>query len=68
LSPSSKLPPKLAVERIRPAAAQRDGEADEPPHQRVFVAASRPGKACLPIDRGDDQHFNRRRGREEPGE
>src|SRR5579859_5439849 len=40
----SKLPPELAVERIRPTAAQRDGEADQAPHQRVFVAAPGPGE------------------------
>ena len=55
------------IERIRPAAAQRDGEAHQAPQQRVFVAASGPGKAGLPIDDGDDQQFDRRRGGEEAG-
>ena len=34
----------LAIDRIRSAAAQRDGEADEAPQQRVLVAAAEPGK------------------------
>ena len=41
---------ELAVERIRPAAAQRDGEADEAPQQRVLVAAVEPGEAVLPVE------------------
>src|ERR1044072_4359148 len=38
---------ELAVERIRPAAAQRDREAQEAPHQRLFVAAVEPAEAVF---------------------
>ena len=39
-----QLPAELAVERIRAAAAQRDGEADQAPQQHVFVAALEPSE------------------------
>src|SRR5215831_1858847 len=38
-SDCSELHPDAAVERIGSSAAQRDGEADEAPQQRVLVAA-----------------------------
>src|SRR6185312_360121 len=60
-----KLGPDLAVERIGSAAAQRNGEADPAPQHAVFVAALQPGKAALPVDRGDDQHLDRRSGGKE---
>ena len=42
---SSSPMPDLAVERIRPAAAQRDREHDQAPEQRIFVAAGGPAEA-----------------------
>src|ERR1700729_3266998 len=63
-----KLPPKLAVERIGSAAAQRDGKADQSPEQRVFIAAMQPGKTVAPIGNGDDQELDRCSSREESGE
>ena len=48
-----------AIDRVWPAAAERDGEADEAPQQRVLVAAAQPGKAGLPVEHGDERHFDR---------
>ena len=59
---------QFAIERIRPAAAQRDGEADQPPQQHVFIAAVEPGKAVVPVEPGDQRQLDRRRGRPEAGE
>src|ERR1700704_3092046 len=64
----SELGADLAIERIGPAAAQRNGETDEAPEQRVFVAAVEPGKSVLPVEHGDDQHLDRRGRGEKAGE
>src|SRR5580704_12947815 len=58
----------LAVERIRPAAAQRDGETHQSPDQDVFIAAVQPRKPVAPVQHGDDEHFDRCRRREKSGE
>src|SRR5215467_15024168 len=60
----SELHADAAIERIGPAAPQRDGEADEAPEQRVLVTAVEPGKSSLPIKQRDDEHFHRRGGEE----
>src|SRR5262249_2645594 len=60
----SELHADAAIERIAPAAPQRDGEADEAPEQRVLVTAVEPGKSSLPIKQRDDEHFHRRGGEE----
>src|SRR5205823_2190722 len=62
-----QLPADEAVERIGPAPAQRDGEHDEAPHQRVLVA--RPGPAefrQMVVD--DDHHLDGDRRRPEARE
>src|SRR5712671_5679009 len=64
----SELGADLAIERIGPAAAQRNGETDEAPEQRVFVAAVEPSKTVLPVEHGDDQHLDRRGRGEKAGE
>src|SRR6516162_1311258 len=64
----SELHADAAIERIGPAAPQRDGEADEAPEQRVLVTAVEPGKSSLPIEHRDDEHFHRRGGGEEARE
>src|SRR5919197_5316735 len=56
---TAELHANLAIQRIRPAAAERDGEAHQAPEQRVFVPALQPRETSLPIDAGDDQHFER---------
>ena len=61
----SELHADAAIERIGPAAPQRDGEADEAPEQRVLVTAVEPRKSSLPIEHRDDEHFHRRGGGEE---
>src|SRR5215468_4155112 len=55
----SELHADAAIERIGPAAPQRDGEADEAPQQRVLVTAVEPRKSSLPIEHRDDEHFHR---------
>ena len=37
-----QLAAELAIERIRTAAAQRDGKAQQPPQQHIFVTAAHP--------------------------
>src|SRR5215471_709051 len=64
----SELHADAAIERIGPAAPQRDGEADEAPEQRVLVTAVEPRKSSLPIKQRDDEHFHRRGGGEEARE
>src|SRR5215470_18264469 len=64
----SELHADAAIERIGPAAPQRDGEADEAPQQRVLVTAVEPGKSSLPIEHRDDEHFHRGGGGEEARE
>src|SRR5262249_9629781 len=59
MRPGSELHADAAIERIGPAAPQRDGEADEAPQQRVLVTADEPGKSSLPIEHRDDEHFHR---------
>src|SRR5207253_2893277 len=56
---TSELHADFAIQRIRPAAAERDREAHQAPEQRVFVPALEPREAGFPIDAGDDQHFDR---------
>src|SRR5262245_5681341 len=60
--------PKLAIERIRAAAAQRDGKAQQPPQQHIFVAASHPIEAVGPISDRDEQHLDGRSRSKEPRE
>src|SRR6516164_9225924 len=64
----SELHTDAAIERIGPAAPQRDGEADEAPKQRVLVTAVEPRKSSLPIKQRDDEHFHRGGGGEEARE
>src|SRR5262249_57262541 len=64
----SELHADAAIERIGPAAAQRDGEADEAPEQRVLVTAVEPRKSGLPIEQRDDEHFHGGGGGEEARE
>src|SRR5215472_5316453 len=64
----SELHADAAIERIGPAAPQRDGEADEAPQQRVLVTAVEPRKSSLPIEHRDDEHFHRGGGGEEARE
>src|SRR5262249_50076716 len=68
MRPVSELHADAAIERIGPAAPQRDGEADEAPQQRVLVTAVEPGKSSLPIEHRDDEHFHRGGGGEEARE
>src|SRR5262245_44975153 len=63
-----QFPPKLAIERIRAAAAQRDGKAQQPPQQHIFVAASHPIEAVGPISDRDEQHLDGRSRSKEPRE
>src|SRR4029077_14092259 len=65
-----QFPADFAVERIRPAAAQRDGKADQAPQQYVFITALEPGEAVagLPIGHEDEQHLDRRGGGKDAGE
>src|SRR5271154_6902266 len=63
-----KLPAELAIERVGTAAAQRDGKADQPPQQHVFVTALRPAKAVTPVERENHQHLDRNGRCEETGE
>src|SRR5688572_3148042 len=64
----SEFPSDLPVQRIRTAAAQRDREHDQPPKQRIFVAAGRPAEALRQMREGDDQHLDRDRSGEEARE
>ena len=66
-SPYSSLP-DLAVERIRPAAAQRDREQDQAPEQRILVAACGPAEALRHVDERHHQQMDRGGGGEEARE
>src|SRR5437763_2859617 len=50
---------EFAVERIWPAAAQRDGEAQQAPQQHIFITAFHPVEpvAAVPIGSADTKHF-----------
>ena len=63
-----ELPAELAIERVRSAAAQRDGEAQQTPKQRVFVAAAQPAETVAPVGGRNDQQLDGSSGGEEPGE
>src|SRR5258708_1231326 len=69
---ASKLAADLAVERPRPAAAQRDRERHQAPPEHVFVAAVEPREARAPVMiECEIAHLDRDRGgekaREQPG-
>src|SRR5215831_2874234 len=63
-----QLAADLAVERIRAAAAQRDGKAQQSPQQHIFVAAFHPGEAIGPIRDRDEQHLDGGSSGKESGE
>src|SRR6195256_444296 len=66
---ASKLAADLAVERPRPAAAQRDRERHQAPQQHVFVAAVEPREARAPVMiECEIAHLDRDRGSEKAGE
>src|ERR1700692_1398453 len=67
----SQLPAEFAVERIRSAAAQRDGEEDQSPKENIFPAAARQAVAIAvgkQNDTDDHRHFDRDRSCEKTRE
>src|SRR5438067_13847798 len=73
-NPKSELASELAIERIRPAAAQEDGQPAQLPEQRVFPSTARsapgePRQAAAPVgDKDDDQKLDEDQRREQPRE
>src|SRR5215813_1448587 len=66
---ASQLSADQPVERIGAAATQSNGQTDETPHQRVFIATAGPGKAVVPIDhKRNVAELDRQCGRPEPGQ
>src|SRR6516225_2815542 len=63
-----QLAAELAIERIRTAAAQRDGKAQQPPQQHIFVTAAHPAESIPPIRYGNEQHLDGGRCGKKPGE